>query len=864
MATVEHRRLTDPEWGLWGPYLSDRSWGTVREDYSDDGDVWNYFPHEHARSRTYRWTEDGLAGISDRSQYLCMALSLWNGEDHILKERLFGLTNPQGNHGEDVKEEYWHLDAVPSHAYLSMRYRYPMAAYPYDELVAENALRTRAEPEYELEDTGVLLGESYWDVDVEYVKDGPTGVVMLTTVHNRSVEDATIHVIPTLWFRNTWSWGYPNGPMQGVDERPEMKFVQLNRAGWVEATADHERLGRHHWYAEGPQDLWFTENETNPSIFGLSEPGYYKDAFHRRLIDRDAKAVNADRVGTKAAAWWRLDVPAGGSKTVRVRLSAEPLDQPFADVDALVTKRKREADEFYSVVQRSVADEHERLVQRRAFAGLIWTKQLYYFDVSQWLAGDPAYPPPERFFNRNADWQHLNNFDVLSMPDGWEYPWYAAWDLAFHALPLAMIDPEFAKHTLILMGREWYQHPNGQIPAYEWGFGNVNPPVFAWATRRVYELDHLVSGHGDKDFMEAMFHKLMLNFTWWVNRLDPDENNVFQGGFLGLDNVSVFDRSMELPGGGHVDQSDGTAWMAFYTLGMLKIAFELAKDRPVYEAVATKFFEHFLAIAKAINGPETGVWDPIDEFYYDVVRLPDGRKAPLRVRSMVGLLPLLAVELVRQETLNVIPDFERRMKWVLKHRPELAACMAPALEEGRSHNHLLSVVDESRLRAILKRTFDPDEFLSPFGIRSLSKAHEEEPFDIELGGRLFEIGYEPGESQSGLFGGNSNWRGPIWFPINYLLIEALREYHAYYGGRFTIECPTGSGVEMTLGEAAQELAKRLVSLFDQNEAGDWTYGARGENPLFFEYFDGDTGRGLGASHQTGWTALVAKLIAELA
>jgi hypothetical protein len=879
MPTAEHRRLQaqaqgDSDWRLWGPYLAERAWGTVREDYSTDGEAWRYFPHDHARSRAYRWNEDGLAGISDVHQYLCLALAMHNGADPILKERLFGLDNEEGNHGEDVKEYYWYLDATPTHSYLKVQYRYPHAAYPYDDLVVTNAERSRHEPEYELIDTGVLDANRFFDVDVEYAKAADDDIVMRVVVHNRAPVAASIDLLPTLWFRNTWSWGYEAGPMQDVPEPPSIRLGELGD-GWLTAVATHPVLGTYHWSALGATDLWFTENDSDPRLFGLPPAGYVKDAFHRRLVGGEVGATNPARRGTKAAAIYRHEVPARGTRELLLRLSRDASPDPFADVDEILAARRGEADEFYAAIQPAGLDAPRRRVHREACAGLIWSKQLYSYDVEQWLDGDPAgpAPPPARRHGRNAHWRHLNNHDVISMPDAWEYPWYAAWDLAFHCIPIASFDPGFAKQNLRLMTREWYMHPNGQLPAYEWGFGNVNPPVFAWATRRIYELDARSRGTPDVDFLESMFHKLLLNFTWWVNRVDTDGNNVFQGGFLGLDNISLFDRSKSLPTGGHIDQSDGTAWMAFFTQGMLKIAFELAHLRPAYQDVATKFYEHFLAIARAMNAPDHSLWDERDGFFYDVLHLPDGSVRPLRVRSLVGLLPLIGVEVIADEVLDAVPEFRRRMEWFSRHRPHHALNVASVERPGVGQRHLLSILDEDRLRSVLSYMLDPDEFLSPHGIRSLSKIHEEHPFVFSYGGETVTVGYEPGESTTGIFGGNSNWRGPVWFPLNYLIVEALHEYHDYYGDQFTVEYPTGSGREATLDEVADDLAERLVGLFLPDASG--RVPALGDHPvlqedplwnthpMFFEYFHGDTGAGLGASHQTGWTALVAKLIDEL-
>jgi len=880
MPTAEHERLaavTDgDDWDLWGPYLSERAWGTVREDYSADGDAWGYFPHDHAPARVYRWNEDGLAGICDDNQYMCFGLAMWNGQDPILKERLFGLDNHEGNNGEDVKEAYWYLDATPTHSYLEMRYRYPQARFPYDELREESARRSEKDPEYELIDTGIFDYGRFFDVDIEYAKAAVDDLVIRIRVANRGPESAQLDLLPTLWFRNTWAWGYPAGPMGDVPEKPQIELIDI-ADGRITARATHPRLGEYHWYSEAAHDLWVTDNETNAALlFGDGPtPAYTKDAFGRRLIEGEAAAVNPNRRGTKAAAWYRLELEPGESETFLLRLSAGSHDDPFADAADVLASRRSEADEFYDEIHPADAPPELQRVQRTALAGMVWGKQIYSYDVEQWLRGDPAGPAPprERLEARNSDWRHFNAHDVLSMPDPWEYPWFAAWDLAFHCLPLSLIDPAFAKGNLRLMTREWYMHPNGQLPAYEWNFGNVNPPVFGWAARRLLELDQRLGRPQDARFLEATFHKLLLTFTWWVNRKDTDGNNVFQGGFLGLDNIGLFDRSKEVPGGGHIDQSDGTAWMAFATLGMLRLALELADTRPAYEDIATKFYEHFLSIAQAMNASDHSLWDEEDEFFYDVVHLPDGRVLPLRVRSLVGLISLLGVEVIESEMIAANPEFRSRMRWFSEHRPHLAEQVASTDRHGVGERVLMSILDERKLRGVLRYLLDPDEFLSPYGIRSLSKYHEANPFTVTIGGVDFSIAYEPGESQTVMFGGNSNWRGPIWFPLNYLIVEALREYHSYYGDEFTVEYPTRSGSEATLAEVADDISRRLISLFLADDAGRRPFhGGRdrlqGDSAwcdllLFHEYFNGDTGKGLGASHQTGWTGLVATLIDEL-
>jgi hypothetical protein len=879
MSSREHSRINSPEataWRRWGPYLAERAWGTVREDYSADGDAWGAFPHDMAPARAYRWNEDGLAGICDDRQYLCFGLSLWNGEDPMLKERLFGLDNHEGNHGEDVKEAYWHIDATPSHSYLAMRYRYPQARFPYDELREEAARRGLRDPEYELIDTGIFDYGRYFDIDVEYAKESPDDIVIRITAVNQGPDSARLDLLPSLWFRNTWAWGYESGPMRDVASKPSIELESIDE-GRIEAVAHHPVLGTYHWYGHRAQDLWVTDNDTNTRLLygDAYGPRFTKDAFHRRLINGEAGAVNPHRTGTKAAMWYPLNLEAGESAEVLLRLTSVAAADSMADAERILEERRSEADDFYAAVHPETASPAVRKVQRAALAGMIWGKQLYSYDIPQWLAGDPAgpVPPDNRRQIRNHEWEHFNAHDVLSMPDPWEYPWFAAWDLAFHCLPLGLLDTEFAKDNLRLMTREWYMHPNGQLPAYEWEFGNVNPPVFAWAARRIDQLELQTTGSGDVEFVEAIFHKLLLEFTWWVNRKDYDDNNVFQGGFLGLDNIGVFDRAKEVPGGGRIDQSDGTAWMAFNTLGMLRLALELARVRPAYEDIATKFYEHFLSIARAMNLPDHVLWDEEDGFFYDVVHLPDGRIVPLRVRSLVGLISLIGVEVIEPELLEASKQFRNRMRWFSEHRPHLAQNVASVERPGVGERVLLSVLDEAKLRSVLGYLLDEDEFLSPYGIRSLSRHHAEQPFTVNIGGMDFTVAYEPGEAQSSMFGGNSNWRGPIWFPINYLIIEALREYHSYYGDDFQVEFPTGSGAMATLGEVADELARRLIALFLRDEAGRRPIHGNRErlqnDPawcdllLFHEYFNGDTGEGLGASHQTGWTGLVATLIDEL-
>ena len=876
--TAESKRLTEATlrqvpWKLWGPYLSERQWGTVREDYSPNGDAWEYFPHDHARSRAYRWGEDGIAGISDNQARLCLSLALWNGNDPILKERLFGLTNSEGNHGEDVKELYYYLDATPTHSYLKMLYKYPQRAYPYDQLVAENARRKEdlLLPEFELLDTGIFDDDRYWDVFVEYAKGGAEDLLMRVSVHNRGPEEAMIHLLPQLWFRNTWSW------------KPDSLKPELALTNQGSVSAKHAELGEYALYFEGQSEVLFCENETNARrILDLpAAPGHFKDAFDEYLVQGNPAAVNPRQVGTKAGVLHRLTIPAGGSKQIRLRLAKTLSGMPFATFDALFAQRLAEADAFYAKLQSDIADADARNVQRQAFAGMIWSKQFFYYDVAEWIKGDPSCPPPpsERKRGRNADWQHLNNADVISMPDKWEYPWYAAWDLAFHCIPLALVDAEFAKHQLVLLTREWYMHPNGQLPAYEWSFGDVNPPVHAWASWRVFQIDRKqrreidAKDKGDLPFLERVFHKLMLNFTWWVNRKDAQGRNIFQGGFLGLDNIGVFDRSAPLPTGGFINQADGTSWMAMYSLNLMRIALELARHNKVYEDIATKFFEHFLHIAEAMNniGDEgIGLWNDQDEFYYDVLNLPNGNSVPLKVRSMVGLIPLFAVETLEPELLDELPEFTKRLEWLLNHRPDLANLVSRWKECGENERHLLSLLRGHRMKCLLRRMLDETEFLSEYGVRALSKVHEREPYQFRTNGHVQEVSYWPAESLSGLFGGNSNWRGPIWMPVNYLLIESLQKFHHYYGDDFKIECPTGSGNLVTISDMADEIARRLTRLFlkgpDNQRPVLKYHGKLASDPhfkdyvLFHEYFHGDTGRGVGAAHQTGWTGLIAKLL----
>ncbi|MCA9558458.1 MAG: glucosidase [Myxococcales bacterium] len=889
-ATAEQRRLEDSEarradWKHWGPYLAERAWGTVREDYSPDGEAWRAFPHEHARSRAYRWNEDGLAGVCNRFQNACLAVALWNGQDRMLKERLFGLDGDQGNHGEDVKEYYWYLDSTPTHSYLKMLYRYPQVAYPYEALVRESERRNRHDPEYELTDAlrEAFAAGRYFDVYVEYAKASEEDVLCRITVHNRGPEAAPVHVLPHLWLRNTWAWSDRPDPRRPP---PRLRAAPQGKGGGaVELTDRH--LGKRWWWVEGvaPSDVLFTENDSNAELLfdAPSRTPYVKDAFHRYLVDGERSAVNPAREGTKACAVREAMVPPGGTFVVRHRLADVPHAAPFADFDAVFAERVAEADAFYDAVHAPHLDDDARQVQREALAGLMWTKQFFHYGVDLWLRGDPAppKPPPARKQGRNAGWEHLYALDVHAMPDAWEYPWFAAWDTAFHTLPIALVDPEWAKRQLILLLREWYMHPNGQIPAYEWNFGDVNPPVHAWAAWRVYKIDRNLTGRADTDFLERVFQKLLINFTWWVNRKDRDGRNIFQGGFLGLDNIGVFDRSKPLPTGGHIEQADGTAWMGMYCLNMLAIALELASTRPAYEDVATKFFEHFISIAHAIDdmsGEGVSLWDTRDGFYYDVLHLPDGRHKHLRIRSFVGLIPLFAVETIEPELLDRLPRFKARMEWFVKYRPHLVRDIASLTAPGEHGRRLLSILDRQKLMRVLPQVFDEAHFLSDYGLRSLSRWHAEHPYVWWGDHENHAVAYEPGESTSWMFGGNSNWRGPVWFPVNYLMVESLEKYAHYYGDALKVHVPGAPGVEddrrLTLAEAAADLGQRLCRLFLPDADGrrpalgpDPLFRddpAWRRHPLFYEYFHGDTGAGLGASHQTGWTALVAKLLQRYA
>ena len=866
---LEESRQRSKHWKRWGPYLSERAWATVREDYSPNGAAWDYFPHDHARSRAYRWNEDGLAGICDRHQILCFALTLWNGRDPILKERIFGLTGNEGNHGEDVKEYYFYLDSTPTHSYMSYLYKYPQSEFPYAQLVEENRRRGKPALEFELLDTGVFDDNRYFDVFVEYAKADVEDILIKISVVNRGPEAASINLLPTIWFRNTWSWGNSN------EARPSLRTLNNH------IEAEHPVLGKRWLYCEGTPELLFTENETNTQrLFNApNSTPYVKDGINDYMVHDARHAVNSEQIGTKAAANYKLTIETGESAIIRLRLTNQTLkksNDAFVDFDRVFAERLKEADEFYeTVIPKNLSDD-ARSVMRQSFSGLLWSKQFYHYVIEQWLEGDPATPrpPAERRQGRNRDWKHLYNADVISMPDKWEYPWYAAWDLAFHCVPLALVDSDFAKEQLILMLREWYMHPNGQLPAYEWAFGDVNPPVHAWAAWRVYKIEKKQRGVGDTVFLKRIFKKLLLNFTWWVNRKDADGMNIFQGGFLGLDNIGVFDRSAPLPTGGHIAQSDGTSWMAMYALNLLAIALELAKEDRSYEDVASKFWEHFLYIARAMNNrgdEEIKLWDEEDGFFYDVLHLPNGRPLPMKVRSMVGLIPLFAVETLEPELLNRLPDFKRRLEWFINNRPDLTKNVACMRTPGDAERRLLSVVAREQLPRVLRFMLDETEFLSPYGIRAVSRYHKNNPYVLKVNGAEHRVDYEPAESSTGLFGGNSNWRGPIWFPVNFLLVESLQKFHYYLGDDFKVECPTGSGNMLTLWEVAAEISRRLSRPFLR--------GADGSRPVyggitkfqndphwrdliqFHEYFHGDNGAGLGAKYQ-GWTGLVAKLMQQ--
>jgi hypothetical protein len=861
---AEQTRLKDSNWKTWGPYVSDRQWGTVREDYSANGDAWNYITHDMARSKAYRWSEEGIAGICDDQQYLCFAIALWNKKDPIIKERYFGLSNPEGNHGEDVKELYYYLDSTPTHSYMKMLYKYPQQEYPYAWMVDENKRRTRNDREFELIDTGVFNEDKYFDVFVEYAKNTPSDILVKVTICNRSGEDAPLNVLPTVWFRNTWAWG-------NDDYKPRLED---DSHGVVDIF--HHGLGQFWLKAEGDPKLLFCENESNTvRLYGYNDgKPYCKDGINDNIV-HGAETVNPKKTGTKAAANYDLTVPANGSIILRLRLT-DDAKKDFSDFDQVFQSRQAEADEFYDAIQGYKKGTDHGMIQRQALGGMLWSKQFYHYDIHKWLNGDPAMPKPpaERFNGRNSKWQHLNCRDIISMPDKWEYPWFAAWDLAFHCLALANVDMGFAKNQLLLLTRDWYMHPNGQVPAYEWDFGDANPPVLSMVTWTLYNQEKQNNGgKGDTHFLERIFHKLMLYFTWWVNRKDAQGNNIFEGGFLGLDNIGVFDRNAQLPDGQQLEQADGTSWMATSSLNMVRIAAELTKYDRSYADIASKFFEHFIYIAGAIDNlgrNNEGLWDEQDGFFYDQLRSPDGTVQKMRIRSIVGLIPLFATEVLDDEDITKSPIFRSRMQWFENNRPDLASLVSRWNEKNAEGKHLLSLLRGFRMKSLLKYMLDENEFLSPYGIRALSKYYLDNPYSVKINGHEFSIKYTPAESDSGLFGGNSNWRGPVWMPINYLIIDSLHRFYQYYGDNYKIECPANSGQFMNLKEIADELYTRLLKLFLKDSNGRRAvfgdYEKLQQDPhfkdyiLFNEYFDGDNGRGLGASHQTGWTGLIANCL----
>jgi len=878
--TKEEIRLAESgarekHWKRWGPYLSERAWGTVREDYSQHGSPWEYLPHDHARSRAYRWNEDGLAGISDRRQMICFALALWNERDPILKERIFGLTGNEGNHGEDVKEYYFYLDSTPTHSYMKYLYKYPQTEFPYAKLVEENRRRGKRQAEFELLDTGAFDEDRYFDVFVEYAKANAEDILIKITITNRGPEAAGLRVLPTIWFRNTWSWG-------DLTQRPRLHKAHPTPNPIIELNLSPLNQADPRWlHCEGYPELLFTENETNAErLFGIeNRTPFVKDGINDHVVNGDKEAVNPEHVGSKAAAHYKLSLGSGETAVIRMRLADSDFEgkSAFAAFDKTFARRQREADEFYATVIPQNLSADAQNIMRQGFAGMLWSKQFYHYVVKDWLRGDPGAPrpPEERQKGRNHQWTHLYNADVISVPDKWEYPWYAAWDLAFHCVPLTLVDSDFAKAQLTLMLREWYMHPNGQIPACEWALGDVNPPVHAWAAWRVYKIDKKRTGRGDRDFLKRIFHKLMLNFTWWVNRKDAEGMNIFQGGFLGLDNIGVFNRSDPLPTGGYLEQSDGTSWMAMYTLNLLAIALELAKEESCYEDLASKFWEHFIYIAHAMSHRghnRMGLWHEEDGFFYDALKLPDGSQFPMKIRSIVGLIPLFAVETLEPDVLDRLPDFKRRLEWFIENRPDLMENFACTRNDGMGERRLLSIANQEQLRRILKYMLDEREFLSPYGIRALSQFHRENPYSLDVNGTEHRVDYEPGESSTGLFGGNSNWRGPIWFPVNFLLVESLQKFHHYLGDDFKVEFPTGSGNMKTLWDVAGELSRRMTNIFLRDEKGRRPVFGNLEKlqtdphwrdlVLFHEYFHGDSGFGIGASHQTGWTGVVTKLMQQ--
>lgn len=868
--TQEEKRLEECRkgisWKEWGPYLSERQWATVREDYTESGNAWESIVHDQARSKSYRWGEDGIGGFSNSDQRICFAWAFWNGKDKILKERLFGLTGHEGNHGEDVKELYFYLDSTPTHSYMKMLYKYPINEFPYSDMVVENLKRTKKQREYEILDTGVFDKDEYFDIFLEYAKGAPDDFLLRAEVHNRSNKDAELTLLPTFWFRNTWSSGR------------DSNIPEISEVSPTEMLIKHHLLGDYHvYFGEEVKEQMYCDNATNRvRLYGVpnKQSNYPKDAINDYIIN-GKKTLNPKKKGTKSSAHYKVMVPAGGSKTVEIRMSSLALTQPFADYQELLNKRKAEADSFYRSIQSKVIDKDLKNIQRQAFAGMMWSKQFYYYNIKNWIHGDPGRmkPSPSRKNGRNSDWQHVYNYDILSMPDKWEYPWFAAWDLAFHCIPITRIDPDFAKNQLLLLLKDRYLHPNGQIPAYEWNFSDVNPPVHAWAVLRVFQIDRETTGKPDFDFLQRAFHKLSINFTWWVNRKDKEGNNVFEGGFLGLDNIGVFDRNHPVVEDARLEQADSTSWMAMFSLNMLRISLDLSMEYPVYQDMAVKFFEHFLYIAGAMNSigdTDVDLWDDEDNFYYDVMHTPDQPNQRMKVRSMVGLIPLFAIEILRTEVYSRLPEFRERLDFFLKERPKLASLVARWEEPGEGEHRLLSILRGFRMKRIIERMSDEEEFLSKYGIRALSKFHLKNPYQLEIDGQKLEVAYLPGESDSSFFGGNSNWRGPIWFPVNYLILESLLKYSHYYGKDYLVEFPIGSGVKHTLLEVTREICLRLMKIFMKDENGERPVYAGNKkfqtDPhfkdyiLFYEYFNGDTGEGLGASHQTGWTGLVAELI----
>ena len=863
---TEKQRMHDEKWKKWGPYVSNRQWGTVREDYSTDGNAWGYTTYNDAISRAYRWNEDGIAGICDNKQRLCFAFSFWNKKDKMIKERFFGLSNYEGNHGEDLKEIYYYLDNTPTHSYMKMVYKYPINEFPYDKLIDENAKRSKDEPEYEIIDTGIFDNDEYFDIFMEYAKINDDDFLIRVTVSNRSNKKAPLVILPTVWFRNNWNWGY------GTYE-PDLKS---SANGIIDI--EHDSVPMRKLYARNPDTkTLFCNNETNTEkIFGvISEQKFFKDGINNFLIYNDENAVNPAKFGTKASFYINTEVEGGESQTFDFRLSPHEMENAFFDFDDVFNVRKSEAEEFYREIQKDITDEEEKNIQRQAFAGLLWNKQFYHYNVSKWLKGDPKFDAPRNFqhYVRNTGWEHMQNKDIISMPDKWEYPWFATWDLAFHCVPFAMLDSGFAKNQLKLLTKEWYLHPNGQLPAYEWDFSDVNPPVHAWSVFRVFKIDEKTNGKPDIPFLESVFQKLLLNFTWWVNRKDKNGNNIFGGGFLGLDNIGAFDRNMEFKNGEHLEQADGTSWMAMFALNMMRISMELALYNSVYEDMAIKFFEHYLYIAQAmenIGETKNGLWNEEDGFFYDLLQLNNGDSVPLKLRSIVGLIPMFAVEIIDHEMLQKLPAFTERMEWILKNKPELTFLVSHWEVEGKGGKHLMSILRKTRLTKVLKRMVDEKEFLSDYGIRSMSKVYENNPFELSVNGENFSVKYIPAESDSRMFGGNSNWRGPIWFPINFLIVESLQRFHYYYGESLQIEFPTNSGEMRNLKFVSDNLSKRLCSIFMKDENGNRAFNGGKEllnhdkyfkdYIMFYEYFNGDTGMGIGASHQTGWTATVAKLI----